>query len=143
MSYTQRWTEVVTPEGQPASRTLHEVIVDDAAEQAELQREMAKEAREAAATAAALKNIYFAPRGAVSLLPGASGLLTMPDESVLSVGALGEVYLDGRRLGAARVSKLIQLGTSIYGKGATDGKLYRWTGTGWVVITDFDTALLG
>lgn len=142
MSYSQKWVEKITPLGQPTVETEHEIVVGDAEEQAELNREMAKEGREAAAMAAAIRNIYFAPRGVLELLPGSPDLVTMPDESVLSVGAGGEVYLDGRRLGAARVAKLIQLGTSVYGRGATDGKLYRWTGTGWVVITDYDTALI-
>lgn len=76
------------------------------------------------------------------LLPGSSNLVTMPDQSVLSLGAAGEVYLDGRRLGSARVAKLVRVGVSIYGVGATNNQWYRWTGTGWVVQADIDTNLL-
>jgi hypothetical protein len=76
------------------------------------------------------------------LLPGSPNLATMPDQSVLSLGGMGEVYLDGRRLGAARVAKLVRVGVSIYGRGATDGQWYRWTGTGWVVQAQVDTNLL-
>lgn len=89
---------------------------------------------------------YAAPPRVV--LPGSSGsgaqdsFARMPDESILTVGKNGEVYLDAVRLGAARVSKLVQFGRSVFGHGATDGKWYRWTGLVWSVLDDFDASIL-
>lgn len=66
----------------------------------------------------------------------------MPDGSILTVGPDGQVYKDGARLGAALVSVLARIGTSVYGFGRTDGKCYRWTGTSWIEVPKYDPNLL-
>jgi hypothetical protein len=146
MAYARAWKETVTTgEGETATSvvTTHRIDVDDANEQIELNREASGNGQMANSIAAALVNIYHAPRGARSILPGEAGrLLTLPDESVLSVGAEGQVYLDGRRLGTAMVAKLTQVGKSIYGRGKTDGKWWRWTGSAWTEAADVDAGLL-
>ena len=76
------------------------------------------------------------------LLPGAAEFLVAQDGTLLSVLSNGNVYLDGRRLGTARVACLVQLGKSTYGKGATDGLWWRWTGSTWVQAPDIDPRLL-
>jgi hypothetical protein len=142
MAYSRSWTETTTTDNGLPVVTVHRIDMDDANEQAELQREMSSAGMESNALAAAMVNIYRAPRGAVTLAPGATGLLVMPDASVLSIGATGEVYRDGRRLGTAMVAKLVQVGASIYGRGFTDGKWWRWNGTAWVETPDVDSRLL-
>lgn len=78
------------------------------------------------------------------VLPGDGKLAKMPDESVLSVGPDGAVYLDGLRLGTAMVAKLVQAGKSIYGLGKSVPTWWRWTGTTWASVPagTFDANIL-
>lgn len=77
-----------------------------------------------------------------TILPGSTDLALMPDDSVLSVGANGEVYADGLRLGQNAVAKLVRVGKSVYGLGKTVRVWWKWTGTTWAPAPDVDPNLL-
>lgn len=72
------------------------------------------------------------PAAPAYLLPG-DGKQAIDDEgSVITVAADGGVWRDGARLGAAFVAKLAIYGSSIYGKGKTDGLDWQWSGGAWI-----------
>jgi hypothetical protein len=97
---------------------------------------------EQAAQLAVLRQVRDEAAPVQYALPGDGLLLRMPDDSALSVGADGAVYLDANRLGTAMVSKLAQVGKSIYGLGKTTPIWWRWTGSTWTAVTSFDPGLL-
>lgn len=69
---------------------------------------------------------------------------SMPDGTVWMVAPDGSVWVDARRTaGNVKVAMLTLIGRSVYGKGLTDGKWWRWSGMGWVATTadDYVTAL--
>jgi hypothetical protein len=136
MAYTRRWQETVTVGTGAPVVTQHEEVLDDETEQGDLQRAAAEEARFAVTLANAQRN--FPPRAAVTLKPGEAGVCTMPDGSLISVGAEGQVYVDGRRIGTNKVAKVVSFGLSVYALGATDGKWWRWTGSGWTAVAEVD-----
>lgn len=117
--------------------TLAQMAADDVAD--------AKVKADALAASLVLANALPVPPQVI--YPGAPDLALMPDESVISVGPAGEVYRDGARLSnangtASRVAKVVRVGTSVYGKGASNGLWYRWTGSAWALVTDVDPNIL-
>lgn len=74
-------------------------------------------------------------------LPGV-GLATMPDGSILSLGAGGEVYRDAEQLVGVAARQVVQFGTRIYAQGLTQPLWWRWTGTAWTQVTKFDPGVL-
>jgi hypothetical protein len=126
VEFTYGWTEVAG-----GATTLHQFTVTE--EQARGEGELA------AYKALAQRAVEAQPR---TMMPWDGASMVLADGTILSLAATGEVYLDGRRLGTARVAKLVQVGKSTYGRGATDGKWWRWSGTGWFEVPDFDARLL-
>jgi hypothetical protein len=135
MALSQNWNEIVN-----GATTNHTIIIDDPGV-AQFDAVNARIAERFAAANGAMLTQQLMAVGIPQYVPPAA-YAVMPDDSVLTVGPGGEVYKDAVRLGSAKVSKLVQIGTSVYGAGKTDGKWYRWTGTGWVVVTDFDASIL-
>ncbi len=66
----------------------------------------------------------------------------MPDGTVWTVDPDGGVWVDARKLGTVHVSMLTLTGKTVYGKGLTDGKWYRWTGAAWADASDAYVLLL-
>jgi hypothetical protein len=94
----------------------------------------------AVANAAIMQAMLMSSTAPIYIPP--SQFAVMPDESVLTVGVGGEVYLDGVRLGTARVTKLVKFGRSVFGLGKTDGLWWQWTGTTWINVTQLDGSIL-
>ena len=131
MSFSYAYTETVDGVAHP-----HSIVYDDVSDAAMMGKKQAVATMEAVALASALSGpippSYVPP----------DRFATMPDGSILTVGTDGSVYLDGGRLGAAKVSKLVRFGKSVYGLGLTSPLWWQWTGSTWVQVTTFDSSIL-
>lgn len=76
------------------------------------------------------------------VLPGDGSRAKMPDGSVISVGANGEVYKDALQLGATMARQVIQYGNTVYAQGKTNPLWWRWTGSTWTQATAYDVTIL-
>jgi len=66
-----------------------------------------------------------------------------PSGAVFSLGIAGQVYKDGVRMPGLAASKFVLCGLSLYAHGRTDGKWWKWVGTGWgAVAGEVDPTIL-
>lgn len=76
------------------------------------------------------------------VLPGDGSRAVMPDGSIISLGANGEVYRDGQQLPGVLSRQAIQFGVTIYAQGKTNPLWWKWTGAGWTQVTAYDISVL-
>lgn len=74
------------------------------------------------------------------VVPG--GRARLPDGSVISLGAGGEVYRDAVQLPGVAARQAVQVGLHLYAQGKTTPSWWSWTGSTWVAVTKFDPAIL-
>ncbi len=67
---------------------------------------------------------------------------SMPDGSILTVGAGGEVYLDAKRMPGIFARQVVQFGRSVYAQGKTNPVWWVWDGALWNRVLDFDATVL-
>jgi len=76
------------------------------------------------------------------VLPGDGSRAIMPDKSVISLGAGGEIYRDAVQLPGVLARQAVQYGITIYAQGKTNPSWWKWTGTTWTQVVNIDAAIL-
>lgn len=76
------------------------------------------------------------------LVIGDDRAIVTPEGSLLTIGPNGEVYRDGEQLPGIAAQQVVRFGMRVYAQGKTNPSWWRWTGSGWVAVTAFDSRVL-